>query len=123
MSKALQTRRNTAELFYGDGDEKNRTYSFDSLFCRFRPSAIRRCFASQRSSRGNAALPKVKAVRCAVGQRGACDAPIFFDLNKPASVPAGSYLIGFENSIYPDIVEVSSGSTTTLNLEKGDRAF
>lgn len=60
---------------------------------------------------------KVKAVRCAVGQRGACDAPVFFDLNKPQSVPAGTYIVGFENSIYPEMVNVRAGGTTTLYLE------
>lgn len=61
---------------------------------------------------------KVKAVRCVMGQRGSCDAPVYFDLNKPTTVEAGSYIVGFENSIYPDVVTVADGATTTLNLVK-----
>lgn len=61
---------------------------------------------------------KVKAVRCVVGQRGTCDAPVFFDLNKPVSVPSGTYIVGFENSIYPEVVNVSGGYTTSLHLER-----
>lgn len=60
---------------------------------------------------------KVKAVRCDMNRRGACDAPVFFGLNSPASVEAGTYIVGFENSIYPDVVTVSPGRTTSLYLE------
>ena len=60
---------------------------------------------------------KVKAVRCVLGQRGTCDAPVFFNLNTPQAVPTGTYLVGFENSIYPEPVNVDAGATTTLNLE------
>lgn len=60
---------------------------------------------------------KVKAVRCATEKRGVCDAPVFFDLNKTQSLAAGSYLVGFENSMYPDFVTVEAGQTVTLNLE------
>ncbi|MGZ3775285.1 MAG: hypothetical protein ACXVCY_09445 [Pseudobdellovibrionaceae bacterium] len=59
---------------------------------------------------------KVKAVRCTVGQRGACDAPVYFDLNKAQVVAPGAYLVGFENSIYPDLVNVDAGQAVTLNL-------
>lgn len=61
---------------------------------------------------------KVKAVRCAIEQRGVCDAPIFFGLNKAQAVPEGSYLVGFENSLYPERVRVDAGRTTNLNLDK-----
>ena len=61
---------------------------------------------------------KVKAVRCDTNQRGACDAPIVLDLNKPQQVPAGSYLVGFENSMYPGMVTVEQGRNTVLNLER-----
>ncbi|MGZ3769932.1 MAG: hypothetical protein ACXVCP_09880 [Bdellovibrio sp.] len=60
---------------------------------------------------------KVKAVRCTPGKRGECDPAIFFDLNKVQAVPAGSYLVGFENSIYPNVVTVDAGQTVTLNLQ------
>lgn len=61
---------------------------------------------------------KVKAVRCNTSQRGQCDAAIFFNLNQPTSVPAGSYIVGFENSIQPGLVEVREGRTTVLRLER-----
>lgn len=61
---------------------------------------------------------KVKAVRCDVQKRGACDAPIYFNLNTPQNVPAGSYLVGFENSLYPEMVKVEAGQMVSLNLEK-----
>lgn len=60
---------------------------------------------------------KVKAVRCVLGQRGTCDAPVFFNLNTPQALPPGTYLVGFENSIYPEPVTVDAGGVTTLNLE------
>lgn len=61
---------------------------------------------------------KVKAVRCTIGQRGVCDAPVFFDLNKAQAVPAGSYIVGFENSIHPEIVTVDAGRNVNLYLER-----
>lgn len=61
---------------------------------------------------------KVKAVRCSMVKRGSCDAPIFFDLNKTQNVPAGNYIVGFENSIYPELVTVSEGRTANLALER-----
>ncbi|MNK38598.1 hypothetical protein D3C87_571910 [compost metagenome] len=61
---------------------------------------------------------KVKAVRCDSIRRGECDAAIFFDLNKPQAVAPGSYIVGFENSIYPGFVKVDAGRTTDLYLEK-----
>ncbi|CAE79094.1 hypothetical protein predicted by Glimmer/Critica [Bdellovibrio bacteriovorus HD100] len=68
----------------------------------------------------NQGFRKVKAVRCDTTKRGSCDNPVFFDLNKPTAVPAGMYIVGFENSINPDLVEVRQGSTTTLQLERID---
>lgn len=61
---------------------------------------------------------KVKAVRCNTQQRGACDDPVYLNLNKAEALATGSYLVGFENSLYPDLVVVESGKTTTLNLER-----
>lgn len=66
----------------------------------------------------NQGFRKVKAVRCDVSSRGSCDNPVFFDLNKPTAVPAGMYIVGFENSINPDLVQVREGATTTLQLER-----
>lgn len=61
---------------------------------------------------------KVKAIRCDSKQRGVCDAAVFFDLNKSQVVPAGTYILGFENSIYPGWVYVEPGQTTSVALEK-----
>ncbi len=61
---------------------------------------------------------KVKAVRCDMSRRGACDAPITLDLNKVQSLPAGDYLVGFESSMYPGVVNVQVGQNTVLNLER-----
>lgn len=61
---------------------------------------------------------KVKAVRCRQDMRGACDSPVFFDLNVAQSLPSGSYLVGFENSLYPDLVNVQAGRTVDLSLVK-----
>jgi hypothetical protein len=61
---------------------------------------------------------KVKAVRCDTTARGSCDEPVYLDLKKPLAVPAGSYLVGFENSIYPGWVNVQEGGSTVLELER-----
>lgn len=61
---------------------------------------------------------KVKAVRCNLKSRGECDAPVFFDLNTNQSLPAGSYVVGFENSLYPDYVSVKANQRVDLFLEK-----
>lgn len=61
---------------------------------------------------------KVKAVRCSLEKRGQCDPAVFFDLNQSAQVPVGHYILGFENSLYPDLVEVRSGRQTEIQLEK-----
>lgn len=61
---------------------------------------------------------KVKAVKCSTTEREKCDDPVFFDLNKSTSLPAGSYIVGFENSIYPGRVEVRDGANVTIYLEK-----
>ena len=61
---------------------------------------------------------KVKAVRCATETRGSCDPAVFFELNETKAVPAGNYILGFENSLYPDLVQVRAGETKTVYLEK-----
>ncbi|MDG0817853.1 L,D-transpeptidase family protein [Bdellovibrio svalbardensis] len=61
---------------------------------------------------------KVRAVRCDMTRRGSCDAPLTLDLNKAQAIPAGDYLVGFENSMYPGVVNVQAGQNTVLNLEK-----
>lgn len=59
---------------------------------------------------------KVKAVKCDTTKRGACEDPVFFKLNTAQAVPEGTYIVGFENSINPDLVRVTAGQTTQLNL-------
>lgn len=61
---------------------------------------------------------KVKAVRCSLEKRGQCDPAVFFELNQITQVPAGYYILGFENSLYPELVEVRSGRQTEIQLEK-----
>lgn len=61
---------------------------------------------------------KVKAVRCNLAQRGACDPAVFFNLNAAQALPAGTYLVGFENTLYPDYVTVDAGRNTVLTLER-----
>jgi hypothetical protein len=61
---------------------------------------------------------KIKALRCSTETRGQCDPAVFFDLNETKGVPAGSYLLGFENTIYPELVEIRAGETRTIYLEK-----
>lgn len=61
---------------------------------------------------------KVKAVRCSLEKRGQCDTAVFFDLNQATQVPAGHYILGFENSLYPDLVEIRTGKQTEIQLEK-----
>lgn len=63
-------------------------------------------------------MQKVKAIRCDTAKRGACNDPVFFNLNTPQEVPEGTYIVGFENSINPDLVRVTAGQTTNLNLER-----
>lgn len=49
-------------------------------------------------------------------KRGACDASVRIDLNRAVKLPAGDYVVTFENSIYPGWVSVSNFRTTTLDL-------
>ncbi len=47
-----------------------------------------------------------------------CQAPVYFELNTPTSLPVGQYLLGFENTIYPGLVEVQADTNVTFDLEK-----
>ncbi|MBO9665900.1 MAG: L,D-transpeptidase family protein [Bdellovibrio sp.] len=60
---------------------------------------------------------KVRAIRCEISKPGTCDKPLSLDLNKVNNIPAGTYLVGFENSMYPNWVNVAAGQTTTLQLQ------
>ncbi|HEX4922530.1 MAG TPA: hypothetical protein VFV50_00520, partial [Bdellovibrionales bacterium] len=68
---------------------------------------------------------RAKAARCAVEPKaegraqvvkGSCATPVYFNLNEPVNLPAGSYLLGFENSLYPGLVEVKNAQTTRIEL-------
>lgn len=61
---------------------------------------------------------KVKAIRCETTQRGTCDAAVFFNLNQAQALPAGQYIVGFENSLYPGLVSVGAGQAVKLYLER-----
>lgn len=58
----------------------------------------------------------VKAVRCDIASRK-CDNAIFIPLNQTVSVPVGTYLLGFENSIYPGVYTVDKNSEP-IELQK-----
>jgi hypothetical protein len=58
---------------------------------------------------------KVKAIRCEAP--GKCDAPVIFDLNKAQSLPSGKYLVGFENSLNPNMVQINEGQASVLQLQ------
>jgi murein L,D-transpeptidase YcbB/YkuD len=60
----------------------------------------------------------VKAVRCDIARRGHCDPAVVFQLNTSQNLPAGDYIVGFENSINPETVKISSGQTTVLKLQQ-----
>lgn len=47
-----------------------------------------------------------------------CDRPVAFGLNVAQGLPAGKYLVGFENSIYPGFVQVRAGEVTSIQLQK-----
>lgn len=72
---------------------------------------------------------RVKAVSCSsptdrvlksgvTTQKRNCSAPVYLDLNAPTEIPAGKYIVGFENTIYPGFVEVKASETTSLDLVK-----
>nr|BFD67779.1 hypothetical protein HAGR004_28010 [Bdellovibrio sp. HAGR004] len=63
---------------------------------------------------------KVKVAQCVQGQSGSCGKPVFFDLNVRQELPAGTYLVGFENTLYPGLVTVQAGRNTVLSLERLD---
>ncbi|MNS74164.1 hypothetical protein D3C72_1076310 [compost metagenome] len=61
---------------------------------------------------------KVKAIRCDERARMNCADPIYLNLNETTEIQAGSYIVGFENSIYPGFVRVNEGGSIVMNLEK-----
>lgn len=79
-------------------------------------------FAGQIIIRGEAGpmqlSAKVKAIKCDPTARGNCTPAVYINLNTITEIPDGSYIVGFENSLYPGWVQVQSYQTTELNLEK-----
>lgn len=61
---------------------------------------------------------KVMAIRCDPAVRGACDQPVYFDLKTAQALSAGSYIVGFENSLYAGWVQIQAGQNKTLDLVK-----
>lgn len=61
-------------------------------------------------------IRKAIAYRCDPSHRGACDAPVSFDLNQPQELASGSYIVGFENSLHAGWVQVVPGQVTSLEL-------
>lgn len=78
----------------------------------------------------NQLFAKIKAVRCdeptqkVNAKTGipevqrSCDAPVFFDLNKVMPLPAGKYILGFENTLYPGFYDIQDGDAKIITLEK-----
>lgn len=62
-------------------------------------------------------FPQVKVARCDMQLRR-CDFVTYLNLNQAASLPTGSYIVGFENSIYPGWVHIYRGQHVELNLVK-----
>ncbi|OFZ30140.1 MAG: hypothetical protein A2622_09845 [Bdellovibrionales bacterium RIFCSPHIGHO2_01_FULL_40_29] len=47
-----------------------------------------------------------------------CDQPVTFSLNRNQSLPAGKYIVAFENTIHPGFVDVIEGRVATIQLQK-----
>lgn len=75
-----------------------------------------------------AIVGKAKAIRCSmhlysggVGiKKDGCDFrnPYILELNQNYSLPEGLYLVGYENTIYPGLVEVRENQNTNLQLNQ-----
>ena len=71
---------------------------------------------------------KAKAVRCEIQlysqgkgiKKDGCDYnnPFILELNQNYALPDGTYIVGYENSIYPGLVEVRENQTTHLTLNE-----
>ncbi|MBC7420356.1 MAG: L,D-transpeptidase family protein [Bdellovibrio sp.] len=47
-----------------------------------------------------------------------CEQPVQLSLNAASALPAGDYIVGFENSMYPGFVKVKEGAVTNIQLMK-----
>jgi L,D-transpeptidase YcbB len=47
-----------------------------------------------------------------------CAAPIKFGLNTVQNLESGSYIVGFENSIYPGFINITAGANQHIDLQK-----
>ncbi len=47
-----------------------------------------------------------------------CSAPIKFGLNTAQNLESGSYIVGFENSIYPGFLNITAGTNQQIDLQK-----
>lgn len=74
---------------------------------------------------------KIKAQRCdrptlknlrngQITQQKNCAAPIYFNLGTTVELATGKYILGFENSIFPGLVEITSGKLRQLQLTRLD---
>lgn len=63
---------------------------------------------------------RVYAYRCQGESRGSCgqQSPTVFGLNQKTDLVDGQYLIGFENSVNPELVQVQSGQVSEIRLVK-----
>lgn len=60
---------------------------------------------------------QVKAAKCNRSMRS-CSYVEYFDLNQAKQLPAGEYILGFENSIYPGWVVIEAGQKIEIKLVK-----
>lgn len=70
---------------------------------------------------------RAKLVRCSLNTekrglsaitRGGCEAPIYLEPRVEHLLPAGFYLLGYENSIFPGFVEIKAGELAKVSLQK-----
>lgn len=63
---------------------------------------------------------RVYAYRCDGEGRGSCSqqSPTVFGLNQKTELVDGMYLLGFENSVYPSLVQIQSGQNKVISLVK-----
>jgi hypothetical protein len=75
-------------------------------------------FATVKAQRCDRPIPRKKTNSNQSSLVRSCDQPIYFDLNQEQTLPAGNYILGFENSIYPGLVKIEASSPAVVYLTK-----
>lgn len=67
---------------------------------------------------------QVKAMACAEPTKSSqqllqthCQKPIYFNLNTDQAIPAGDYILGFSDTVYPGFVHLNPGDQREIKLE------